>query len=150
MFVTKHMSTRCQPLRCCLQYISRTATIVNTVDPWSFTETTTPVPNQDLDGQLIMPCASDPSGQCSVLMDTIIVLPGSTTRIAFFGPPVAGLHVWHWYVARSSLCSPRSYLCMLMTPWESTQNSQTGPLSKAHLRCSSLLEVCRFIGQARV
>lgn len=64
--------------------------------PGAFTKTTTPVLNADLDPLLEIPCSASPTGTCSVPKDTIIVLPGSYTRIGFNTPLETGLYVYHW------------------------------------------------------
>lgn len=75
---------------------------VSLADPvngtWSFSDTTTPAPNADLDPLLAMPCVAEPGGVCAVPKDTMLVLPGTRTRIGFTSPPAqySGLFVWHW------------------------------------------------------
>ena len=80
------------------QFLGRFALQIDPVNPRKFVKTTTPVTNADLDPWLIMPCGQTINGavtQCSVPKDTIMVLPGSYTRIAFNAPAEAGLYVWH-------------------------------------------------------
>ena len=78
------------------EYRGRFAITIDPLNPNSFTKTTTPVINQDLDPLFVIPCTSNPTGQCPTRKDTMLVLPGSYTRIAFSTPAQTGLYVWHW------------------------------------------------------
>lgn len=80
-----------------MQFIQRTVTEIE--DGVTFVEKPDPLENKDLDPLLKMPCPVTPTnlaGICSVPKDTIIVLPGATTRIGFYGPAFDSLYVWHW------------------------------------------------------
>jgi len=78
------------------QYRGRFALAIDPANPTQYVKTNTPVLNQDLDPLLEVPCTSNPTGRCATLKDTLIVLPGSYTRIAFNTPAQTGLYVWHW------------------------------------------------------
>lgn len=81
------------------QFLGRFAIVVDPLDPAVFTKTTAPVPNAELDSLLTLACpvsTANPTGRCPARKDTVIVMPGSYTRIAFRAPANAGLYVWHW------------------------------------------------------
>jgi hypothetical protein len=40
-------------------------------------------------------CSFDPSGRCAVPRDTMLMMPGTRTRIAFNGPQTSGLFAWN-------------------------------------------------------
>lgn len=79
-----------------LQFVGRFALTLNPGVANGFVKSTTPVTNTDLDPLLTMPCAASATGLCNPAMDTILVLPGSYTRIAFNTGTVTGLYTWHW------------------------------------------------------
>lgn len=82
-----------------LQYFGRFALQLNPANPNAFVKTAVPVTNADLDPWLQTTCGTDIDGnvlQCPTHKDTIMVLPGSYTRIGFLAPAEAGLYVWHW------------------------------------------------------
>lgn len=74
--------------------------------------------NPDLDGQLTMACAT---GVCAVPMDTIIVLPGSYTRIGFNAPLQTGLYVWHCHLVEHEVSDGK--VCLYARITEGLQTS---------------------------
>jgi hypothetical protein len=40
-------------------------------------------------------CSFDASGRCAVPRDTMLMLPGTRTRIAFNAPTTQGLYTWN-------------------------------------------------------
>jgi FtsP/CotA-like multicopper oxidase with cupredoxin domain len=81
-----------------MQYLGRFALLLDPENPRTYTKTSTPVPNADLDPLLVVPCpvTLNPTGKCPVRKDTQLVLPATYTRIAFHAPARSGLYVWHW------------------------------------------------------
>jgi hypothetical protein len=102
------------PYACIMQFVGRFALTLNPAVADGFVKTTTPVTNADLDPLLTMPCLGSATGLCNPPMDTILVLPGSYTRIAFNTGAVTGLYAWHWWVHSSNRVHwrLRVYACM--------------------------------------
>lgn len=93
-----HIACHPPPLLHPMQYLGRFALLLDPDNPNSYTKTSTPVPNADLDPLLVVPCpvTLNPTGKCAVRKDTQLVLPATYTRIAFHAPARSGLYVWHW------------------------------------------------------
>lgn len=83
-------------MSCHPQTIERVA--ITQTDDLSFTVTTTPVNNTDIDPMLFLDCPTSiyPSGQCPAYRDTSQILPGTRTRLRFKSGPKSGLFAWHW------------------------------------------------------